>query len=108
MTTSLHVDANGNAVQSVQLIGTPAKIAIGASSASTAIPSVGPDVARIVRVASNASCYIAFGTSGVAATTDSTLFPAGVEVLTVPPTATHIACIQDGAVTGTFQITAVV
>lgn len=107
MTTSLHIDANGNAVQSVQLAGTPAKISIGASTARVAIPSVGADVANVVRVASNASCYIAFGDSGVNATTDSTLFPAGVEVLTVPPTATHIACIQDGAVTGTFQITAV-
>lgn len=108
MTTSLHVDANGNAVQSVQLTGTPAKISIAASTDRVAIPLVNADVARVVRVAANASCYIAFGTSGVEASTNSTLFPAGVEVLTVPPTATHIACIQDGAVTGTFQITAVI
>jgi hypothetical protein len=108
MTTSLHIDANGNAVQSVQLTGTPTKITIGSGSASTALPSVGADIARIVRVASNASCYIAFGTSGISASTSDTLFPAGVEILTVPPSATHIACIQDGAVTGTFQITAVI
>ena len=46
MTTSLHIDANGNAVQSVQLAGTPAKITIGASTARVAIPSVGPDCRR--------------------------------------------------------------
>lgn len=105
---SLLSDTSGRAVQSVSLAGTPAKITIGAASASVAIPTVHGEVAKMVRVASNGNCYIAFGIGSATATSDSTLFPQGVEVLTVPKGATHVAAIQDGSSTGTFQITAVI
>lgn len=105
---SLLSDSSGRALQSVALAGTPAKITIAASSARVAIPTVHGETAKVVRLASNGNCYIAFGDNAVAATSDSTLFPQGVEIQTVPKGATHVAAIQDGSATGTFQITAVI
>ena len=81
--------------------GTTAVVAIGAASANVALPAN----AEVVRLAGNNNCHINFGTSGVTATTSSMLFPTGAEIFKVPAGATHVACIQSGAVTGSVTIT---
>lgn len=76
------------------------KLTVGASSVRSAALS-----ADIYRIASNTGCYIKFGDDAVDATANDIYFPAGVEVLVLPETATNLAVIQDSA-GGTITITA--
>jgi hypothetical protein len=101
-TTELPRDQVGHPVQALAPVhSTNVKLTINASSQSAALPA-----GDIVRLASNAPCYFRFGTGGVTATTNDVLFPAGAETFSVPLGATHIAVIQDGAVTGVCTVTA--
>jgi hypothetical protein len=97
---TLKNDLFGNPVQALSP-STTANVSIGAASASVALPAG----AEIVRLANNAKCFFKFGTSGVTATGSDVMFPVGAELFVVPSTATHIAVIQDGAVTGSLNIT---
>lgn len=81
-----------------------AVVAIGAVSARVALPAD----STVLRVASNQKCYFRFGDAAVAAAGTDSLFQAGTEIFTVPAGATHIAVIQDGAVTGTMTLTRMV
>lgn len=83
--------------------GTPAKLTIGASSVNVALPAG----VAVVRLAASGTCWIKFGTAGLSATTSDILFPAGAEIMKIPTGATHIACIQDGAATGSLSITGI-
>jgi hypothetical protein len=100
---SLVRDSSGNAVQAMTP-STTANVSIGVSSNRVALPA-GAD---IVRLASNAKGYFAFGTSTVTASGSDVMFPIGAELFVVPDGATHIAVIQDGAVTGAMNITKMV
>lgn len=75
--------------------------AITATSVAVALPAD----TDMVRFAANQPCYFAFGTSGVTADGNSSLFPAGSEIFRVPPGSTHVAVIRDGTVSGAFSIT---
>jgi hypothetical protein len=57
-------------------------------------PSLVKAYARKVRLVSWSDCFIKFGDSTVVAASTDTPFPAGVEVMNVPPAATNIAAIQ--------------
>lgn len=77
-------------------------VSVSGSSASGSLPSG----TRIVRFASTANCHVVFGVgSAPTATTSDWLFPAGVEVFTIPTGATHFAVIGAGGSTGTFSAT---
>lgn len=102
---SLPLDQRGNPIQS--LAPDPSKtvtVPIGVSSNRVALPS-GVGERDIVRVAGNAACFVRFGDSSVIAAGTDALFPVGTEVFRVPPGATHLAVVQDGAVTGILTIT---
>lgn len=96
-------DASGNSVQALAP-DTTANVAIGAASVTSALPAG----AQIVRIASNAKCFFKFGGVAVTATGTDSMFPLGVELFVVPVGATYIAAIQDGAVTGSLNITKMV
>lgn len=102
---NLALDQKGNPIQALSPdpVGV-AKVAIGAASAAVALP-VDCDV---VRLANNVSCYFKFGTVGVTAAITDSLSPPGVDIVRIPTGATHIAVIQDGAVTGAMTITRMV
>lgn len=76
-------------------------INIGGSSVRAAIPAD----AEVVRLAPTSDCYVAFGDSSVDADTSSMNMVTGVEIFRVPAGATHIATIQNGAVTGVLSVT---
>lgn len=104
---SLYLDRFGNPVQALSPQNAAAQVAIGAASARIALP-VDSDsgVAEVVRLAANQSCYFRFGdVTVVAAAATDHLFPPGSELFETPAGATHIAVIQDGAVTGKMTIT---
>lgn len=62
-----------------------------------------PADARVVRIAASGNCYYLFGDNTVTVSSATGhLFPAGTEIQNVPPNATHIAVIQEGAATGNF------
>lgn len=77
----------------LQLIGTPAKLTVGAASTRVALPT---GVAA-VRLACTGTCWIKFGDSAVTAANTDTLFPAGAEVMKIPAGATYIAAIQEAS-----------
>ncbi len=79
-------------------------VAIGAASANVALPTG----AEVVRISAPVNCYIKFGTAGVTATGNDPAMNTGAEVFRVPTGATHIAAIQNGAVTGNASITKMV
>ena len=104
MTLNVTKDVNNHPIQAVEPVSASvAKASISGSSVQLTIPTG----SVLIRCASNNNCYIEFGTNPTA-TTNSMLFPAGVEIFRVPAGATKIAVIQDGAVTGTFQVTKMV
>lgn len=74
---------------------------IGGSSVRAVIPAD----AEVVRVAPTVDCYVAFGDSGVVADTGDMNMVTGVEIFRVPEGSTHVAVIQNGAVTGVLSIT---
>jgi len=92
----------GDAIQSLPTDeATHAKITVGASSQAADMTG-----AQLVRIATNTDAYIKFGVSGVTATVSDLFFPAGVEVLVMPITTTHVAIIQESAI-GVATITKV-
>lgn len=101
---SLTLDKFGNAVQALEPVDTGAQVAIGAATARVALPT-GGDAGELVRLVANVACYFRFGTVTVNAAATDHLFRPGVELFRVPAGATHIAVIQDGAVTGKMTIT---
>lgn len=106
--SKLQRDQNGEAIQALSPApASVASVAIGAASARVALPA-GVGAGDIVRVASNNKCFFKFGDNTVAATGTDSLFPIGTELFVVPVGATHIAVIQDGAVTGLVTITQMV
>lgn len=77
-------------------------VAVSGTSAGSALPAG----TNIIRFASTANCHVVFGVgSAPTATTSDWLFPAGVEVFTIPTGATHFAVIGAGGSTGTFSAT---
>ena len=99
-TPTLVRDTGGAPVQAVKPT-TNATFATSTTSARVAIPTDGV----VFRVASNASGFIAFGDSGITASTSSMVFPAGVEVFNLKDTGhTHVAFIL-GTGSGNFSIT---
>lgn len=97
------LDQNGVPIQVLAPISS-AKVAISGTSARVAIPAG----SEVIRVAANGNCYIAFGNSSVVATANDMLFPVGSELFVIPPAATHVAVIQDGAATGSVVVTTMV
>lgn len=99
MSATLLRDNNGQPVHALQPLN-PASVVLSATSQPLVIPSD----SKFIRIASTGAAWVAFGTSGVVATTSSILFPPGVEVFPVPEGATHVAALQVGASTGYFSI----
>lgn len=88
---SLPLDKRGYAIQALAPVARVGGT-IGASSDRVQLPAG----SSVVRVSASSDCYILFGTGSVTAVADNTsdLFPKGVEVMAVPPGATHMAVIQ--------------
>lgn len=105
-TNTLPRDQNGHPIQALRLTTDVVKGTISPSSVALLIP-LSPDgaVPDVVRLAAKGDCYIKFGTSGVVATANDSLFPAGAEHVGVPVGATHCAFIQEGAAVGAFTLT---
>lgn len=99
MSATLLRDNNGQPVHALQPFN-PGSVVLSATSQALAIPTD----SKFIRVAATGASWVAFGTSGVVATTSSILFPPGVEVFPVPDGVTHVAVIQVGASTGYFSI----
>lgn len=98
----LAVDLNSQAIQVLEL-GVTSTDTVTNTTANTALPTLA-GVNDVVRISLNIDTYIAFGTSGVTATSSSHLFPVGVEYVTVPKGATHIAYLAVG-IAGRISIT---
>ncbi len=94
----LVTDANGTAIQAVELADDAVAIAVGTSSTRDVIPAG----ARLIRIGIDVDCYIKFGDNTVTATTSNGhFFPKGVEILMVPLGITDMANISsDGSSTG--------
>lgn len=76
-------------------------IAIAATTANIALPAS----SEVVRVSASGNCWIQFGTAGVTAAAGNVQVPAGVvDYLEVPAGSTHVACIADGAASGTLGV----
>ena len=103
---NLHKDANAAPIQ--VLIPDDAsvvQITIGAGNQSTSLPSG----AVIVEICATDDCRVAFGTSGVDATSGvKRAFTKGAAVYKLPDTATHVACTQIGTSSGFLTITRLV
>lgn len=83
-------------------LASTAVVSVSGTSAGAALPTG----TNIVRFASTANCHVVFGVGSTpTATTSDMLFPAGVEVFTVPQGATHFAVINSGGSSGTFTAT---
>lgn len=79
-------------------------ITIAATTANIALPAS----SEVVRVSASGNCWIQFGTSGVTAVAGNVQVPAGVvDYLEVPAGATHVACIADGAASGSLGLSKV-
>jgi hypothetical protein len=97
-------DTSGAAVQAL-LPDTTVTIATSGSSQSVAMPSN----TLLSRLAANVDVFVAFGNSGVTATTSSMLFPSGAEVFNVQKTGwTHVAVLNAGVTSGVFTLTKIV
>lgn len=79
---------------------THTKLTVDATSRSFALSG-----AKVIRVASDVDLFLWFGTSGVTADSTGIYFPAGVETISVPAGATHVAQVQN-ATAGLVTITA--
>jgi hypothetical protein len=111
----LPLDARGLPIQTLAPSGDRITLAITGSSLQSAVPTsaltkgTGQNVApgKPLRISATVDCYINFGTSAaVVAAADNTsiLFPAGVEVVRLPYTATNVAVIEATATGGTLQV----
>lgn len=104
--TTLPKDSSGYPIQTLALSGDRVTASVTGSSNTVALPASALKKNRsVVRLSATTDCFINFGGSGVVAAIDntSTLFPKGVETLTVPVGADHIAVIQIAA-SGTLQV----
>jgi hypothetical protein len=90
----------------VQVLSPALSSTVVVAVSGTSVSGTLPTGTSIVRFASTANCHVVFGI-GMAptATTSDWLFPAGVELFTVPNGATHFAVIGAGGSTGTFSAT---
>lgn len=86
----------GEPIQVLSFNGDPTNISVASSSARAAIPT-NSSPGDIIRVACTVDCYIVFGTSSVTADTNDHLFTSGVEYMTIPNDATHLAAIRVGS-----------
>ena len=84
-------DLNSNPIQ-VLAPGSTIVAATSGTSASQAVP--GSAAGRVIRVAVTQDTYIAFGASGVTASSSDILVPAGAEYFQVPADTGFIAYIQ--------------
>lgn len=101
--SSLPKDSSGGSIQALAPDAT-ANVAIGVATARVLLPTG----SQIIRVAANAKCFFKMGDVTVVATGSDTMFPVGAELFVVPVGATYIAVIQDGAVTGSLNVTKMV
>jgi hypothetical protein len=68
-----------------------------------------PALTEIIRIASEVTCYIKFGDSGVVATSSDILFPVGAEVFSIKARGyTHVSILGAGATPGPASITKMV
>jgi hypothetical protein len=93
-------DDNGQPIP-VLAPGTVANAAVGASSATLAIPSG----SKVVEVGASTDSWLVWGTSGSTSSNSTGMFfPKGVAVYSIPGGVTHIAHIQDSTA-GRISIT---
>lgn len=102
-TVAIALDRLGNPIQAVTPDAT-VSAAIGATSVRSALPTD----TELVRITSLGNCFFRFGNSAVTATSADTPMVAGTEIMKVPDGATHVAVIQNGAVTSTVYFTRMV
>lgn len=98
------IDSAGRSVPTLRDSGDRTQVTTtdGNTTAATALPTA----SQLVFIRATATCYINFGTSGVAAVADETsqLFIQGETIQPVPPGATHYAVIRIGATDATVQV----
>lgn len=108
---SLSSDSFGRSLQAVRPPhggGKTTSASVGGSSAGAALPTdANSQPARVVRVASDAGCHIRFGAGSQTAVGTDMYFPAGVEVFSLDPAATHFAVIQHASESGDCYVTTV-
>lgn len=80
-------------------------VSSGGGSSRVALPALDGvcGAIRIVKSASDPEIYVKFGDSGVSASSDNMRISSGIQILRVPPGATHIA---GWGGSGTVSITA--
>jgi len=98
----LERDKNGVPIQSLapEFI---INLTLGAASSINILPVN----TKVLRLTATQECWLAFGGATIVATTSGILFPAGVEIFTVPEAATYIAALQN-ATGGTLNVCAMV
>ena len=100
-TPQLVRDTSGTAVQALLPSGNTTQTTSGSSQRITL-----PNDTKLVRIASTVDVYVAFGGSGVNASSSSMLFPIGAEIFNIhDPLITHVAFLQVGAIPGVFSAT---
>jgi hypothetical protein len=99
MSIDLVRDSNGGAIQVLSPTNA-VSVALSGTSQLLAVPAD----TKVLRLAATGNTWVAFGNSGVVATTSSLLFPGGVEVFSIATGTTHVACLQVGAAVGYFSI----
>lgn len=83
----------------IKTVGTSVSAPNGSSSSATAIPNQAGGVrARLVRVMVSGPCYVKFGTSSVAATTNDILMNANFPDRFYVGGCTHFAAYGSGAI----------
>lgn len=94
-------DTAGGLVQALRP-STNVSLSVTTSSARVALPSE----TALIRIATTVDVYLAFGNSGVTATTSSMLFPAGTEVFTIDDdNITHVAAVLVASTSGPLTAT---
>jgi hypothetical protein len=92
---------------SVQALYPQSSVALALTGSSSRVAM--PENTRLIRIATDVPCYIAFGNSSVVASAASMFFPPGVEVFTCEDdTITHVAAVLSGATPGIFSATKMV
>ncbi len=92
---ALPVDRNWHPITVLKLSNDVSRTTVTDSSSRIALPTEAT-ANDIIRVATNTDCYIALGDDTVTASSNSTLFLAGVEYISLDKTHTHLAVIRDG------------
>ncbi len=92
-TRVLPIDQNGFAIQALAY-GRNATLSYDGNTSRTQIPTLAAGVEDVYRLAAPTACYVMWGDSQVKATSDSVLFPGGVEITKIPQGATHLAVLQ--------------